>query len=43
MTKPLVMFFVLLSMALGACSTIEGAGHDLSDAARWTREQISAR
>jgi predicted small secreted protein len=32
--------FIALFGALAACSTIEGAGHDISDTARWARQQM---
>ncbi len=40
MTKRLIVLFVLLSCVLGACSTVEGAGQDISDTARWIKHKL---
>jgi len=40
MTKLVLMLIFAATCALAACSTIEGVGQDLSDGARWTRNQM---
>ncbi|HEY4344890.1 MAG TPA: hypothetical protein VGN05_11125 [Parvibaculum sp.] len=40
MNRRLIMLFVLLSCVLGACSTVEGAGQDISDTARWVKNKL---
>jgi predicted small secreted protein len=40
MTKWKMMILVAFACSVGACSTIEGAGRDIADTARWTRQQM---
>ena len=40
MTKRLIVLFVLLSCVLAACSTVEGAGQDISDTSRWIKNKL---
>lgn len=40
MTMFRMIVFVTLLGALGACSTVEGVGRDISDTARWVRQQM---
>ncbi len=40
MSKFKLMILVAFGLALAACSTIEGIGQDVSDTARWTRNQM---
>jgi hypothetical protein len=36
-----VIFGVVLSLALSACSTVAGVGKDIQDSATWTKEKMS--
>tara|TARA_R110000868_G_scaffold162252_2_gene393324 strand:- start:1752 stop:1931 length:180 start_codon:yes stop_codon:yes gene_type:complete len=40
MSKFKLMILVIFGLTLAACSTIEGMGQDVSDTARWTRNQL---
>jgi predicted small secreted protein len=35
-----VAILLLLGCLVGACSTVEGAGHDISDTARWIKDRL---
>lgn len=40
MSKFKLMILVIFGLTLAGCSTIEGMGQDVSDTARWTRNQL---
>lgn len=40
MNKRLIVLLMLFSCAVAACSTVEGAGQDISDTARWIKNKL---
>ncbi|HEX7777325.1 MAG TPA: hypothetical protein VF449_12440 [Parvibaculum sp.] len=40
MSKRLVAVLMLMSCLVAACSTVEGAGQDISDTARWVKNRM---
>jgi predicted small secreted protein len=40
MNKRLVVLLMLLSCLVAACSTVEGAGQDISDTSRWIKNRL---
>jgi predicted small secreted protein len=40
MSKKLFVLLVCLGCLLSACSTVEGAGQDISDTARWIKNRL---
>lgn len=40
MSKSILILLVLICGTLSACSTVEGAGQDISDTARWVKHKL---
>lgn len=40
MNKRLAVLLMLLSCLVAACSTVEGAGQDISDTSRWIKNKL---
>ncbi|MGB3811340.1 MAG: hypothetical protein WA943_14705 [Parvibaculum sp.] len=40
MNKRLAVLLMLLSCLVAACSTVEGAGQDISDTSRWIKNRL---
>ncbi|MDR3499676.1 MAG: hypothetical protein P4L72_10680 [Parvibaculum sp.] len=40
MNRRMIALLLLLSCLVGACSTVEGAGQDISDTSRWIKNRL---
>ncbi|HMM15882.1 MAG TPA: hypothetical protein PKA57_14765 [Parvibaculum sp.] len=40
MSRKLAVILVLMSCLVAACSTVEGAGRDISDTAGWIKNRL---